>query len=286
MNSAPLVVLTFLALSWARLLAQEPLQVFKNCQLIETEWADGDSFLVKLPDGEEEVFRLYFVDCIERTISTDSDRQRLREQSQHFGITDYAVSRDFGTESKAFTDSVLSKPFTVFTSFADARGRSGKRRSYAFVYTSEGNDLAALLVSNGLARAMGVSRETPAGNPGSDHMAYLMDLELAAAVKKTGAWSASNPEALVAMREERRAEIREMEAIDLALEIAPPASPIDVNTASLEELTRAGLRESLADLLIKGRPFATVDDILRVSGIGPKTLEKVKPHLMVTKQGS
>jgi len=251
------------------------------CTYVATDWADGDSFLVKLPDGKEKVFRLYFVDCIEQSVSDTSDKRRLREQSRYFGVDDYLISVEHGKKASAFTAAALSRPFTIHTAYADARGRSGKPRYYAFIRTAEGRDLGHLLVENGLARAFGLGRETPSGTPRDEWEAYLKDLELVAAIGHKGIWAHSNAQKIVAMRKEERDELRGLEAIDDALVVAPPSEPIDVNTASTEDLVRAGLRESLADAVVKKRPFAAIEELLKVKGIGPATFKKVKPHLFV-----
>ena len=55
---------------------------------------------------------------------------------------------------------------------------------------------------------------------------------------------------------------------------------IDVNHASAEELQKLpGIRPKMAQRIIDERakaPFKSVDDLRRVSGIGPKTLEKLR----------
>lgn len=258
-----------------------PLEEFTGCELVEKDWADGDSFEVRMPDGKKKVFRLYYVDCIETSVSTTSDKRRLREQSRYFGIEDYKLTHSFGIKAKEFTKDQLSEPFTLYTSFADARGRSGKPRYYAFVTTKSGKDLASLLVSNGLARSFGLGRETPAGTSRDEWSYYLSDVELAAAIKRNGAWEHSNADAMIAMRKAEREELLGLESIDDALSLKPPSSPIDVNTASLEEIVSTGLRESLADEVVKMRPFDKVDDLLKVKGIGPVTLEKIRKYFKV-----
>ena len=35
------------------------LQEFRGCRLVATDWADGDSFLVELEPGRQEVLRLF-----------------------------------------------------------------------------------------------------------------------------------------------------------------------------------------------------------------------------------
>lgn len=64
-----------------------------------------------------------------------------------------------------------------------------------------------------------------------------------------------------------------------------PSEPIDLNTASIDELRRLpGIGPKLSQRIVETRsrkPFAAVDDLRRVPGIGPKTLEKVRPFATV-----
>ncbi len=251
------------------------------CSYVATEWADGDSFLVRLPDGQEQVFRLYFVDCIEQSVSDTTDKRRLREQARYFGVSDYLTAVEHGKKAAAFTAEALSRPFTIHTAYADARGRSGKPRYYGFIKTADGRDLGGLLLENGLARAFGLGRATPDGISRSEWDIYLKDIELVSAIKRKGIWAHSNAEQIVAMRKEERDEMRGLEAIDDALVVAPPSEPVDINTAPIEDLMRAGLRESLADAVVKKRPFSAIDELLDVKGIGPATFQKVSPYLVV-----
>ena len=76
------------------LLASTPLlfgnlETFPNCTLVPSEWADGDSFPVRFPDGKERTIRLYGVDCMEMHLQgDDSNARRLRDQRRYFGIAD------------------------------------------------------------------------------------------------------------------------------------------------------------------------------------------------------
>ncbi|NNE94021.1 MAG: helix-hairpin-helix domain-containing protein [Verrucomicrobiales bacterium] len=56
--------------------------------------------------------------------------------------------------------------------------------------------------------------------------------------------------------------------------------PFDVNKATAAQLeTLPGVGPETAKDIIGGRPYANPDDLLRVKGIGEKTLEKLKPGL-------
>jgi len=55
------------------------------------------------------------------------------------------------------------------------------------------------------------------------------------------------------------------------------ADKVEINTASLEQLDQiTGVGPVLAQRIVDARPFSLVDDLLRVSGIGEKTLQKIK----------
>lgn len=66
---------------------------------------------------------------------------------------------------------------------------------------------------------------------------------------------------------------------------AEPAHPIDINTASVAELTALpGIGESKAKKIVEYRaadPFKTVEDLKKVQGIGDKTFEVLRPQITV-----
>lgn len=65
-----------------------------------------------------------------------------------------------------------------------------------------------------------------------------------------------------------------------------PPGPIDLNQASREELERLPfLGPYMAEQIVAWRrlhgPFPAVDSLVRVPGVGPATLERVRPYLLV-----
>lgn len=74
-------------------------------------------------------------------------------------------------------------------------------------------------------------------------------------------------------------------------ETAPDGRPrVDVNRASQEELTRIpGIGPATARRIVELReqrgPFRDVDELLKVRGIGEKTLEKIRPWVRAVAAG-
>jgi competence protein ComEA len=55
---------------------------------------------------------------------------------------------------------------------------------------------------------------------------------------------------------------------------------VNINSATQERLESVpGIGPALASRIIAGRPYQSVDDLLRVSGIGERTLESMRPFL-------
>lgn len=270
--------LIVLLLTWTALASAQQLESFPGSKLAESDWADGDSFPVVLPDGREIVLRLYYVDCNETSANTETDQRRVRYQTSYFGIDDHRVTLGFGCEAAVKVKKWLSQPFTVHTAFASAPGRSAKPRTYGFVTLSDGRDLGEVLVGEGLARSYGVRRSTPQGNSVDEAKAKLDDLELAAAIGRTGIWSRTDPARLVRLRGERREEeIRLEEAFG-----ARPGELIDLNSASVDELMQLpGVGTVLAERIVEGRPYADVEDLRRVPGVGDKLFERIKDTVAV-----
>lgn len=274
-----LIVLVALAGS-----ASGQLKKLENCSLVPTEWSDGDSFQVRLPDGKNQTVRLYGVDCIEIHVQgDDSNARRLRDQRRYFGIKEILTAKAVGEEAKEETARLLAKPFTVVTAFADGRGDGRFSRIYAFVETSDGRDLAETLVSMGLARAFGVVRQLPDGTQGEEWQEELKDLELTAARSGLGAWKHTDWKKLPEFRKEARTETAELDSAK-GNRKAGENKPVDINLAARDELmTLPGIGEKTANQIIGARPFKSVDELYRVPGIGEATLKRIRPFLTVSK---
>jgi DNA uptake protein ComE-like DNA-binding protein len=278
--------LILLLLAGLTLHAEQALQTFPGCTLVEAEWADGDSFPVRLPDGRQVTARLYGADCVEWHVNDETLARRLRAQRRYFGIADtdtassMKTARDFGKQATLRTRELLATPFTVHTAFAGARGNGEKERAYAFVTTSDRKDLAIILVDEGLARAFGVTRQLPDGTSGSEYRDTLADLELTAAAARRGIWSVTDWTHLAADRAEERRESAELQTV---LKDSQSTAAIDPNTASAEELqSLPGIGKKLAERIIEARtknPIRSIDDILAIKGITPKLIESLAPKL-------
>lgn len=277
------------ALLTAVTFAAQPLVELQSCKLVPTEWADGDSFEIETTEGSRHTVRLYGVDCIELHVNDKTDATRLAAQRRYFGISDFGGSpkasmdaaKASGRSAAEETTRLLAKPFSVHTSFADARGDGKHQRVYAFVTAADGSDLAEQLVRRGLARAFGVYRETPAGRSGKEYQELLRDVELVAAKSGTGTWAKTNWDLLPVERQQQRQEDAELE---MAAEPTktPGTFKLDPNTAARDDLMKIpGVGEITANRIIGKRPYKALADLLNVEGIGPKSLERLAPYFQL-----
>ncbi len=64
-----------------------------------------------------------------------------------------------------------------------------------------------------------------------------------------------------------------------------PQGLLDLNTATEKELRSIkGIGPVLAERIIAGRPYRTIDDLLKVKGIGLKKLKKMRLYFVVGKK--
>ena len=151
-----------------------------GCTLAPDPLNDGDSFVVRLPDGRLPTFRLYFVDAAEQHLSG----KRSTRQTRYFRIRSSRLAA-IGREATAFTARSLAEPFTVVTRW---QSNFDEGRYFAFVQTSDGKDLAELLVRNGLAIPRGERTDTPYGRGSASQVRRLKELERLAQKDRAGGW--------------------------------------------------------------------------------------------------
>src|ERR1700726_202501 len=77
-------------------------------------------------------------------------------------------------------------------------------------------------------------------------------------------------------------------AVSLPAKKKPPAAPINLNTASSEELQQVpGIGPVTAEKILQMRKsygaFKSVDDLSAIRGLGKKRLEKMRKYLTVSK---
>ena len=57
---------------------------------------------------------------------------------------------------------------------------------------------------------------------------------------------------------------------------------VNLNTASARQLeSLPGIGPALANLIIAGRPYKTIDELEKVRGVGPRTMQSLRPLLTV-----
>lgn len=173
------------------LLAQDALaarwQKLSNCQLIPGRPFDGDTLPVSHA-GQEYTFRLYFVDAAE---TNRENSAFLIAQATYWDIPDMHVVR-VGRDASEFVARTLQPGFAVLTQWEKAGGTPEAPWYYALIQAGE-DDLAELLVEQGLARIHGASTPPPDGTSLEDFTHRLRQAENRAKHRKVGAWAGAAP---------------------------------------------------------------------------------------------
>jgi endonuclease YncB( thermonuclease family) len=185
--------------SQALLLAQG-WEKLDRCKFHEGSHSDGDSVEV-FRDGKRYVFRLYFVDCIEKN---PVSRARRAVQARYFAIAGSPenVGLRAAYLASALTRNELSRPFTVYTRWQRVDPDNGNPAVRAFIQTANGDDLSTLLVSQGLAIIREGKRavsDHPDGRSINEFSSQLRRAEREARAMKRGAWGLSKAEAAGAL---------------------------------------------------------------------------------------
>lgn len=270
--------------------------VLEGCRLIDSSGNDGDSFHVR-HQQDEFTIRLYFVDAPEKEAEFPA---RLKAQAAYFGAeVDEMVPR--GLEATAFTRQFLAGEFTLYSQWEDGMGR-GKR--YLAVVERDGEFLAEALVAAGLARIYGFEPKTiwPGGGSLERVKERLETAEREAHRERRGCWSGTSTPAIVtnedsAAPDGEAAPPQPLMALPRLVTVLPTdpdagegapspsasADLLDLNTATLAELRRLpGVGEVYASAIVAGRPWARVEDLTRIPGIGPAALARIEPFVRVS----
>jgi endonuclease YncB( thermonuclease family) len=168
-------------------------EFYQGCTLAEARNNDGDSFLVKLPDGKKAEFRLYFVDTPESAFKSyaggDTNHQRIREQAADLGGITPEQAVEIGKKAKAYSLGLLAgRPFDLHTSWDSP---FNDNRFHAFVEVKHDGKprwLHEILVEKGLARIHTKGADLPDATSSAKHKARLKELEGVAKRTQTGAW--------------------------------------------------------------------------------------------------
>lgn len=172
----------------------------EGCEYREGSHSDGDSVEV-VHEGKPYVFRVYFVDCIEKNPRSE---KRRRSQGLYFGMTSEAEALRYAHAAADATRELLEgKPFRVWTRWEMVTPGSDNPSIRAFVETAEGRDLATELVSRGLAIIRGgqALADHPMGRSRSEILKELRELETQARVQGLGAWASARAVREVGKRE-------------------------------------------------------------------------------------
>jgi endonuclease YncB( thermonuclease family) len=168
-------------------------EVHHHCTLAEARHNDGDSFMVRLPDGRKEEFRLYFVDTPEsafkRYSGGETNHERIRQQAADLGGITPEQAVETGKKAKSFTLGLLGgAPFTLHTRW-DSPFHDGRYHAFVQVtWDKRTRWLHELLIERGLARIKTKGSDLPDGTPMARHREKLRESEKAARRAAIGVW--------------------------------------------------------------------------------------------------
>jgi competence protein ComEA len=286
--------------------------------LVASNYNDGDSFHVSYK-GKEHIIRLYFVDCPETDATyparvAEQVAHHGVTSEQALAVGRHAKKYSAALLSKPFTvvtcnqdargNSQLPRIFGfITTSSGDDLGEllvgNGLARSYGAAEAPPGKQVAQLrarydqLEEQARRKKLGVYGSDPLREiETTKNVSGKVEPESRLLPRATPAASASpsvsalptpsvsapplNPESQVAASGPERA-ARLTPVVDAPAVID---GRVNINSASLEELmTLPEVGASMAQKIIDERPYATIEEIERVKGIGPKKFEVLKSRI-------
>ena len=168
-------------------------EVYRLCKLVAARNNDGDSFMVKLPDGKNSELRLYYVDTPESAFKSyrggETNHARIAEQAADLGGITPQQAVKIGQEAKHFTLALLaSAPFDIYTRWDSP---FHDNRFHAFIQVKSGGKtrwLHELLVEKGYVRIHTKGAALPDGTSYQKQKARLKALERNAKKAGVGAW--------------------------------------------------------------------------------------------------
>lgn len=254
-------------------------EVFNGCRLIEAGSNDGDSFKVKHQD-KEFIIRLYYIDCPE---TYDTYVDRLKDQARYFSIPESEVI-EFGKIARKHTLKFLKDEFTVITRWEDARG--GKEARYFGIVRKNDRLLSAELVRNGLARIYGMPTKDkwPGGFKPTAYLKQLKQQERSAQQAGKGIWGSTQNSLQPADLSKigNQSGTYQTDSTRLQSVSNNRGSKLILNTASAHELdTLPGIGPSLAKSIIAERPFESIDDLAKISGISLKKIDAFRDLVLL-----
>ena len=168
-------------------------ETHRNCTLVAARNNDGDSFMVRLPDGRERELRLYYVDTPEsafkRYAGGETNHERIRQQAAELGGITPEQAVEIGKQAKAYTLALLeARPFTIHTIW-DSPFQDNRFHAFVAIEQPGGTRwLHELLLERGLVRLKTKPAPLPDGTPVETHRRHLKDLEAQAKRARAGAW--------------------------------------------------------------------------------------------------
>ena len=163
-------------------------EVLHGCRYVPHNNNDGDSFHVSHGDRKFEL-RLYYVDAAETYLSDrlDSQRKRVKEQAEYFGITSNQATV-LGRQAAKHTRQILaSQSFTVYTKWEPVFD-SGRYYGFVSMPGESETYLSQNLVENGLVRIYTRGDATPHGKAFWTYRKFLEQLQQKAQKSRIGGW--------------------------------------------------------------------------------------------------
>ncbi|MDB6133227.1 MAG: comEA [Verrucomicrobiales bacterium] len=162
-------------------------QVITSTGLVEDSANDGDTFLIRTPDGPKR-FSLYYADAVE---PDGGQPESAREIAENFGFESEEPLRTLGVEARDFSLRLLrSTPFRVVTRWEEAPEPNS---FYAFIFLKDPDqgliDLSQWLVRYGLGMIRPCGRDCPDGTSAADYLERLRAEEARSQQESHGAWS-------------------------------------------------------------------------------------------------